>query len=107
MVCKIALRSLDIVSERGRGCFVWVAASFDLDHREWRRIALVGLLVERIILAVSRRTKGDRLRSRPADEPTRQAAFWATCHLLDESRHHPATLKRHRLDTIHVESGFE
>lgn len=56
---------------------------------------------------VARRTKGDRLRSRPADEPTRQAAFWATCHLLDESRHHPATLKRHRLDATRVESGFE
>ena len=52
MVCKIALRSLDIVSEHGSGCFVWAAASFDLDHREWRRVTLVGLQVERIILAV-------------------------------------------------------
>lgn len=56
---------------------------------------------------VARRTKADRPPSRPADEPTRQAAFRATCHLLDEPCHHLAILKRHRLDATRVESGFE
>lgn len=35
--------------------FVWAASSFDLDHREWRRVTLVGLLVERLILVMLHR----------------------------------------------------
>ena len=88
MVCKIALRSLDIVSERGSGCFVWAAASFDLDHREWRRIALAGLLVERLILVMlhgAPRGTGFvhvRRMSRPARRPFGQRATCLMSHAI-------------------------